>query len=421
MGSWLREMLGSNEVGVPSLEADDPLRARRLLSDSTTPRGVAALSCVGVSKVFPILAGGASWRIAFGMPPNGKKVVALKDVSLTVPKGTIVGILGRNGAGKSTLLRILAGVYSVSSGRVWREGAVSGLFELGGIGHRFMTGREYTRRALLLQGAQVSQLSALLDDVHEFSELEVAFDAPIYTYSTGMTARLYFASATAVQHDIYLIDEILTVGDEHFRNKCWVRMRDRLSRGASGILVTHDWSAVLKLCEVCHVLDRGRIVESGPSDRIVRSYLGLVKPDPRTVRFSPDNPMTYTAQSLRDTDFRFCIELAEQVSVALGYSIETLRLGVGWEILLLADNLPVCAEIGRNEVELRIPRLPLSAGRYYLNLFLTSRELQGDLGPVQCGDVRGWTYGNPIELTVEGASRDSSTILPVVWERKEPA
>lgn len=413
-------MLSSNDVSVLNLEGNGPWEANRPPSDSMTPRGVAALSCVGVSKVFPMFDGGASWRIVFGMPPKGKKVVALKDVSLTVPKGTIVGVLGRNGAGKSTLLRILAGIYSASSGRVWREGAVSGLFEIGSIGHRFMTGREYARRALLLQGVEASQLAIMLDDVREFSELEAAFDAPIYTYSTGMTARLYFASATAVQHDIYLIDEVLTVGDEHFRNKCWMRMRDRLSQGASGILVTHDWSAVLKLCEVCHVLDHGRIVESGASDRVVRSYLGLVKPDPRKVRFSPDNPTTYTAKSLRDTEFRFCIEVTEQIPVALGYSIETLRVGIGWEVLLLENNLPVCAKIGRNEVQLRIPRLPLGAGRYYLNLFLTSPKVQGSREPLQSYDVRGWTYGNPIELTVEGASRGSSTILPVVWERKEP-
>jgi len=401
------------------LIAEEPRQAQRPLEDMAHPSGVAPLWCVGVTKVFPILDANKSWRIVFGLPPGGKKVVALENVSLTIPKGKIVGVLGRNGAGKSTLLRILGGVYVASSGRVWRDGSVSGLFELGGIGNRFMTGREYARRALTFQGVKGYQLSALMEDVQEFSELESEFDAPILTYSTGMAARLYFASATAVQHDIYLIDEILAVGDEHFRNKCWLRMRDRLSRGASGVLVTHDWSAVLRLCDVCHILDRGHIVESGPSDRVVRSYLNLMKPEAHIARFSADNPVTYTAQSLRDAEFRFCVELAENVPVTLGYSIEVLRVGVGWEILLLANNLPLATEIGRHAVRLGIPRLPLSGGRYYLNLFLTSPRTEGSAGAVQAYDVRGWTYGNPITLNVEGNSSSGSTILPVVWERKD--
>jgi len=390
-------------------------------SPAATGHGVAALSCTGVSKVFPIFDNGSAWRVVFGSPTKGKNVEALKDVSLTVPKGTIVGILGRNGAGKSTLLRVLAGVYNASSGHVWRRGAVSGLFEIGGMGSRFMTGREYARRALLIQGVRTSCLPALIDDVHEFSELRGEFDASIYTYSTGMAARLYFASATAVQHDIYLIDEVLAVGDEHFRSKCWRRIRDRLSRGASGVLVTHDWSAILKLCEVCHILDRGRIVESGPSERVVRSYLSVAKPEARVARFSPENPTEYRSRSLQDVEFRFCIDVMEGVSLAFGYSIESFRIGFGWEVLLLEHFLPVAASIGRNEIRLRIARLPLSGGSYYLNLFLTSQKVKGSLGPVQVYDVRGWTHGNPIALTVEGPVRGSSTVLPVVWKRENGA
>jgi lipopolysaccharide transport system ATP-binding protein len=216
-----------------------------------------------------------------------------------------------------------------------------------------------------------------------------------------------------------LIDEILAVGDEHFRSKCWRRMRDCLSGGASGILVTHDWSAVLKLCEICYVLDRGRIVESGPSERVVRSYLSLAKPEARVDRFSSDNPTAYTARSLHDAEFRFCIDLMDEVPLAFGYSIESFRAGFGWEILLLDSYLPLAASIGRNEVRLRVPRLPLSAGNYYLNLFLTSPKVQGSPRPVEAYDVRGWTYGNPIALTVEGPSRGSPTILPVVWRRED--
>ncbi len=385
------------------------------------PNGIVALSCEGVSKVFPVFDTGDAWRIFWGTSFKGKTVVALDEVSLAVPKGKMVGVLGRNGAGKSTLLRILAGIYSASSGHIERHGDLSGLFELGGVSNPLMSGREYATRSLLLQGIKKSSLNDILEDVRQFSELEDYFELPIYAYSTGMAARLYFAVATAIQHDIYLIDEILSVGDEHFKSKCWVRIRDRLSRGASGILVTHDWSAILKICEVSHILDHGRVIDSGPTDRIVRSYLNLSNPPATIARFDCKNPDSYSAQSLHDTDLRFFIELLEPVPVVLAYSIELLRVGVGWEILLLDNNLPVASTIGRHEVSLTIPNLPLAPGNYYLNLFLTSPKNSESGRAVSAYDARGWTYGNAISLKVTGKPRQSSTIIPVSWVLEEAA
>ncbi len=274
---------------------------------------------------------------------------------------------------------------------------------------------------MLLQGIKKSSLSDILEDVRQFSELDDYFDRPIYTYSTGMAARLYFAVATAVQHDIYLIDEILSVGDEHFKSKCWVRIRDRLSRGASGILVTHDWSAILKICEVSHILNHGRVVDSGPTDKIVRSYLNLSNPPATIARFDSENPDSYSAQSLHDAHLRFFIEVLEPVPVVLAYSIELLRVGVGWEILLLADHLAVASTIGRHEVSLTIPSLPLAPGNYYLNLFLSSAKDAESCLAGTVYDARGWTYGNAISLKVTGKPRWSSTIIPVSWAPEEAA
>lgn len=179
-----------------------------------------SMSCIGVNKVFPIYDEGASWRVIFGRKSNSKSINALSDISLEVPKGKFVGILGHNGAGKSTLLRTLGGVYSPTSGQIKSEGYISSLFELGGFGNRYLTGREYATRLLRFHGVKKSELTDLVEGIHDFSELNQSFDQRIQSYSSGMAARLYFATATAIQHDIYLVDEILSVGDEHFQTKC---------------------------------------------------------------------------------------------------------------------------------------------------------------------------------------------------------
>jgi len=381
-------------------------------------QGIAAISCLGVGKVFPVFDDGMSWRLLLGAPPNGKTFRALSEIALTVPKGQVVGILGRNGAGKSTLLRVLAGIYAPTTGSVRRNGSVGGLFELGAAGNRFLSGREYARRSLLLQGAERAHLPELLDEIRGFSELEMNFDAPIYTLSTGMAARLYFAAATALEHDVYLIDEILTVGDEHFQSKCWARIRNRLKRGASAVLVAHDWTQILRLCEVAHIMEHGRIVASGSAEETVRSYLNLSREfETHVAQFCAGNPDEYDAQSQQDAEFRMFVQVHEAVPVVLAYSVEYLSIGVGWEMLLLADDLPVASARGRYEVRLSIPRLPLARGRYYLNVFLSSPTVGGRRTRVAPYDARSWTYGNPISLIVHGDPSGSATMVPLNWVR----
>jgi lipopolysaccharide transport system ATP-binding protein len=315
------------------------------------------------------------------------------------------------------LLRVLAGVYTATAGTIWTEGDVAGLFEFGGAVGRSLTGRECARRVLSLQGLDGARLAQVVDEVGEFAELASEYGQPVYTYSSGMTARLHFAIATALQHAVYLIDEILAAGDEHFRNKCWARMRERLSHGASGIVATHDWAALLKLCETTHIMDRGRIVASGPTWQIVRQYLDLPRFPATVARFLDEDPLRYVAASGEDAELVFRVELRESVPVVLGFSVEALRVGGGWEILLLVNNLPVASAAGRYEVALRIPRLPLAPGHYLLNLFLNAPggpEI-GRIGPAY--DVRGWTYGNPGELVVTGAPRASVLAMPLEWRR----
>lgn len=370
------------------------------------------IRAIGIQKSFPIIASGSAWRILLGMHETEEWFPALNSVTLSVPKGRILGVLGRNGAGKSTLLRVLAGVYEPSAGKVEICGNVASLFELGGLGTRFITGREYADRLFRFQGIRGKRLAALVNEVCEFAELGSFFERRIYTYSSGMAARLYFSVATAIRKDVYLIDELLSVGDEHFQSKCWRRIRDLLSDGASGVLVTHDWSAVIKLCEHSLVLDRGSVAFSGVSDKVVADYLRLPAPSTDVARFG-SLPEVFTGLAGQDWTLTLPIEVMKPGQVEFAFSIELLRLGLGWEIMLLSKFHEVVSAEGVSSIAVRIPQLPLAEGRYSLNLFLRQRQPDGTL--LAC-DTRTWTSGNGCVLVVNGANNGSAvTRIPIQW------
>lgn len=376
------------------------------------------LSCLGVSKSFDIDDAGDLWRLTFGRQDDRHRFRALDGVTIEVPKGKFVGVIGRNGAGKSTLLRTLGGVYLPDAGTVCVVGSMSGLYELGLAGHRDLSGREYARRILGLLGVAKRDTDQLVADIEDFSELGPRFEDPVFSYSSGMAARLFFATATARQHDVYLIDEVLSVGDEHFQQKCWRRMRERLSGGASGVLVTHDWSAVLKICETAHVLDRGRVVLTGDSDEVVRTYLDvgsqfpthtnkakLIEPIPDRIRWAQgsDALLTLSAE-VYESDLPVCFVFA----------IEHLAIGAGWEIILNGIDLPLVAEMGRFDFTLTIPQLPLAPGEYQLSFQLVSVG-EDRISDRTVLDGRGWLAGSPCVVEVTGPAVAGQVTLPLTW------
>lgn len=376
------------------------------------PRIDYAITSVDVEKNYAVEKDARLWKILFGDPDSGRTIQALRGITMHVPTGKIVGVIGKNGAGKSTLLRVLAGIYEPSAGRISVVGNVAGLFELGGFGNLNLTGREYARRYLGIMGAKAADLPALLSDIQEFSELEEAFDHAVLTYSSGMRARLYFATTTALQSEVYLVDELLSVGDEHFQSKCWLRMRDRLVNGASGVLITHDWSAALKLCEQTCVIEKGAFKYSGPTDKAVVNYLSIPAPVATVVRFAPENLQTHTASTGKDAHLHFLVDIQEDdLAVELAISIEKLRIGIGWEIVLLNDQIPVATEAGRYELVVTLPDLPLTSGDYSLNAFLSGFK-GGQRGTRIQFDMRSWTVGNGWQLSVDGEPSPSVVKLP---------
>ena len=374
-----------------------------------------AISCLGLSKEFYIVNDdNLNWRIVFR--DKNKHMVsfrALSDVTLEVPKGKFVGILGRNGAGKSTLLRLLGGVYPPTKGSVKVSGVISSLFEMGGLGNNRLTGYAYADRYLQIHGIAKKQREEVIKKIQDFSELGVDFNRPIYTYSSGMSARLFFSTATELQHEIYLVDELLSVGDEHFQAKCWKRLRERFSNGASGILVTHDWSAVLKLCEYSYILEKGRVVASGSSEKMVQEYLSLPVPTKEYAEIMID-PDGYVFESRKDCTIAFDILVKKSVPIAVNYSIEIFQAGRGWELVLLnEDYVRIESNVGINSCRINIKALPLVAGDYYLNLFIKSQDSSVDHMKM---DVRSWTYGNGIKIKVLGEHTNAITVLP--WKKQ---
>jgi ABC-type polysaccharide/polyol phosphate transport system ATPase subunit len=198
---------------------------------------------------------------------------ALNDVSLTVPKGRTLGVIGRNGSGKSTLLKLVAGITKPSSGTVKVAGRISALIELGAGFHPEISGRENVFINGIMLGLTKRQVAQRFDEIVEFAELTDFIDAPVKTYSSGMYMRLGFAVAIHVDPEVLLVDEVLAVGDEGFTHKCLDKFAEFKRRGKTILLVTHSLGMVERFCDEALWLDAGRIKGSGDPKRIVGAYL----------------------------------------------------------------------------------------------------------------------------------------------------
>jgi len=202
---------------------------------------------------------------------------ALDDVSLTVPKGRTLGVIGRNGSGKSTLLKLVAGISKPSSGSVRVDGRISALIELGAGFHPEISGRENVFINGIMLGLTKREVTRRFDEIVEFAEMKEFIDAPVKTYSSGMYVRLGFAVAIHVDPDVLLVDEVLAVGDEGFTHKCLDKFAEFKRRGKTILLVTHSLGLVERFCDEALWLDRGRIKGSGDPKRIVGAYIADVE------------------------------------------------------------------------------------------------------------------------------------------------
>ena len=197
---------------------------------------------------------------------------ALKDVTLKVGVGEVIGIVGPNGAGKSTLLKILSRITAPTEGYVDLHGRVSSLLEVGTGFHPDLTGRENIFLNGAILGMFRSEIVRKLDAIVAFAELEQFIDTPVKHYSSGMYVRLAFSVAAHLEPEILIVDEVLSVGDLHFRSKCLGRMQDLRSEGRTVLLVSHDLTSVRQLCTRAVMLQRGHVIDDGGPAEVTRRY-----------------------------------------------------------------------------------------------------------------------------------------------------
>jgi len=202
-----------------------------------------------------------------------RQFLALKDVSLEINPGEIFGIIGRNGAGKSTLLKLLARILKPTQGRVVVHGKTAPLLELGAGFHLELTGRENIFFNGALLGLSRKEITSRIEDIIAFAEIDEFIDSPMRTYSTGMIARLGFAVATSTRLDVLLIDEVLSVGDAQFQEKCIQRMRSFQEQGTTIVFVSHSMARIKEYCQRAIWLDGGVIVADGDSASVAEKYI----------------------------------------------------------------------------------------------------------------------------------------------------
>ena len=200
---------------------------------------------------------------------------ALKDVSLDVKEGEVLGIIGKNGAGKSTLLKILSQVTSPTKGEIKIKGRIASLLEVGTGFHPELSGQENIFLNGAILGMNKLEITSKLDEIIAFAEIEKFIDTPVKRYSSGMYVRLAFAVAAHLEPEILIVDEVLAVGDAQFQKKCLGKMKDVSNEGRTVLFVSHNMSAMQRLCSRGILLNSGRIEATGKISEVVGNYLSF--------------------------------------------------------------------------------------------------------------------------------------------------
>jgi lipopolysaccharide transport system ATP-binding protein len=202
---------------------------------------------------------------------------ALRNLDLRVSPGEVLGVIGTNGSGKTTLLKLLAGILTPDEGQVTTQGRISTLLQLGAGFEPELSGRDNIYLNGLVLGLSKSEINRRYEEIVDFAQLGEFIDAPLRTYSSGMQARLGFSVACNVDPDILLVDEILAVGDETFRDKSYNRMLSFKEQGKTIMLVSHSLEKVLSFCSRTIWLDQGRIMREGETEAVVEEYLEFAR------------------------------------------------------------------------------------------------------------------------------------------------
>lgn len=247
--------------------------------------GAYAIDCQAVSKIFTRSRkhGYTSLKSLFlGREPVStaeNELVALKDLTMRVPKGASCGVIGRNGSGKSTLLKLITGIYRPTLGTIAVNGRIAALIELGAGFHPDFTGRENLSLSAVMLGLTSKEIAERYDSIVDFAELRAVMDQPVRTYSSGMFMRLGFSIAVHTEPDVLLIDEVLSVGDVGFVKRCQDRLAELKRRGTTMLIVSHDLAGVERWSDEVIWIHQGHVKDRGEPRRVIDEYRMFVERD----------------------------------------------------------------------------------------------------------------------------------------------
>jgi lipopolysaccharide transport system ATP-binding protein len=333
----------------------------------------------------------APWRrLRHGaIASSGRDFWALRDVTLDVATGDVIGIVGPNGAGKSTLLKILSRITPPTEGTIDLNGRVSSLLEVGTGFHPELTGRENVFLNGAILGMTRHEIRTKFDAIVAFAELEEFIDTPVRHYSSGMFVRLAFSVAAHLDPEILIVDEVLSVGDLHFRNRCLGRMQGLRDEGRTVLFVSHDLTSVRQLCTRAAMLQGGRVVDQGTPDEVTRRYEAQYR-DPAAVtsgaatRVHPPAGFHLRRVELRNAGGAAAgtFDAGETMEIHLWSSGRAPGHSYAVEFHLYNSDDRVISYGGANPVQqtyfaaddqhyvCRLGPLPLTEGEYFLNFII---------------------------------------------------
>jgi lipopolysaccharide transport system ATP-binding protein len=335
--------------------------------------------------------------------PASSEFWALRDVTLRVRQGQIVGVIGNNGAGKSTLLRLVGGIGRPTEGRITTSGRIRALLDLGSSFHHELTGRENVFLGGVIAGLTRQEVRERYDSIVTFAEVEAFIDRPVRTFSSGMLMRLAFSVAVHTDPEILLVDEVLAVGDVGFQYKCLERIAEFKRNGCAILIVSHDTGTMEQLCDDIVWLRDGRVEASGRPKEVIDRYVREAMAETRR-RMAHDHPPTQTAtgRELRMNHNRFGtleleitavrllddagrpiaeIEPGEPLNVEMEYRcarpIVAPHFGLTisrpdefscYDITTAADGHVLPTLHGSGRIGIRFDRLDLVGGDYFVNV-----------------------------------------------------
>jgi lipopolysaccharide transport system ATP-binding protein len=323
---------------------------------------------------------------------------ALKDVSLEVKEGEVLGLIGRNGAGKTTLLKILSRITRPTAGWAEIHGRVGSLLEVGTGFHPELTGRENTFLSGAILGMTRAEITRKFDEIVAFAELEKFIDTPVKHYSSGMYVRLAFAVAAHLEPEILLVDEVLAVGDINFQKKCLGKMGDVARAGRTVVLVSHQLNQIRRLCHRVVWIEAASVRQDGSPEAVVNAYeaamsrsegtpVGSRTGDHARGHFtgweiaSPENPPSHSLDIVGPVTVRFTLKLNEPIK----HGVHGIALyNADRQLIWAWSAYELSLETGVHDFVYQFPMLPLKPGIYtWLVSFWDREELidMGDLAP----------------------------------------